>query len=168
MSGTLVFHSARSSSKPDRSPRIDSGSMDGPADSARIYLLEPGEGVISPGGPAVVGPDGVREDLPPLVYKAVQHVIEAMRAGQAVKVTPLRPELPVDEAAHAIEIRSDLFRKYVADGAIPFRSDDYVDWVRLADVIAFDRERSRRRSEGVQKLLDEEPWDEPDSGEGRA
>jgi len=141
--------------------------MDGPADSARIYLLEPGEGVISPGGPAVVRPDGAREELPPLVYQAVEHVIEAMRAGQGVKVIPLRPELPIDEAAEAIEIRSDLFRKYVADGAIPFRSDEYVDWVRLADAIAFDRERNRRRSEGLQRLLDEDPWDEPDSGKGQ-
>jgi len=88
------------------------------------------------------------------------HVVEAMRAGRAVKVIPLRPELPIDEAADAIEIRSDILRKYVADGTIPFRSTDYTDWVRLADVIAFENERSRRMSEGVQKMLDEEPWDE--------
>jgi hypothetical protein len=57
----------------------------------------------------------------------------------------------------------DILRKYVADGAIPFRSTEYVDWVRLQHVIAFDRERRKKRSEGLQKLLDEEPWDESTS-----
>jgi hypothetical protein len=139
--------------------------MDGPADSARIYLLEDGERQITPDGASVVDAEGVRHDLPPLVFEAVQHVIEAMQAGMAVKVIPLRPELPIDDAADAIEIRSDILRKYAANGTIPFRSTEYVDWVRLADVIAFDSERSRMRSEGVQKLLDEERWDESPTDE---
>jgi hypothetical protein len=139
--------------------------MDGPADSARIDLLDEDERQITPNGPAVVDTEGVRHDLPPLVFEAVQHVIEAMQAGMAVKVIPLRPELPIDDAADAIEIRSDILRKYAANGTIPFQSTEYVDWVRLADVIAFDRERSRMRSEGVQKLLDEERWDESPTDE---
>jgi len=138
--------------------------MDGPANSARIYLLEEGERQISEAGPAVVGPDGVREALPPLVFKAVQHVIEAMRAGMAVKVTPLRPELPIDEAAQAIGMAKDDLRAYVAEGAVPFRSTEYVDWVRLGDVIEFDRRRREHRRRGIQELLDEEPWDRPDAG----
>jgi hypothetical protein len=136
-------------------------SVNGPADSARIYLLSDDERQVTPTGPAVIDADGVRQELPPLVFNAVQHVIEAMRAGMAVKVSPLRHELPIDEAARAIGMRPDMLRKYVAEGAIPFRSTEYVDWVQLEDVIAFDRERRRKRSEGVQKLLDEEPWDEP-------
>jgi hypothetical protein len=134
--------------------------MDGPEDSARIYLLEDDERQTTPTGPAIIDEHGVRQDLPPLVFKAVQHVIQAMRAGQAVKVIPLRPELPIEEAADAIEIREDILRKYVANGTIPFRSSEYVDWVRLADVIAFDAERTRMRSEGVQQLLDEERWED--------
>jgi hypothetical protein len=93
----------------------------------------------------------------------VQLVVEAMRAGMALEVSPLRHELPIDEAARAIGMAKDDLRVYVAEGAIPFRSTEYVDWVQLEDVLAFDRERRRKRSEGVQKLLDEEPWDEPTS-----
>jgi hypothetical protein len=134
--------------------------MDGDATSTRIYLLDEDDRQVKPDGPAVVGPDGVRRDLPPLVYQAVQHVIEAMQAGQAVKISPLRTELPIDDAAHAIGMRPSMLRKYVADGTIPFRSSEQVDWVRLEDVLAFDRERRRRRSEGVREILDEFPWDE--------
>jgi hypothetical protein len=136
--------------------------MDGPADSARIYLLSDGERQVSPTGPAVIDADGVRQELPPLVFKAVQHVIEALRAGMAVKVSPLRRELPIDEAAHAIGMAKDDFRAYVAEGAIPFRSTEYVDWVRLEDVIEFDRRRREHRRTGVQQMLDEDPWDEPE------
>lgn len=111
----------------------------------------------------MTGPDGAREELPPLVYQAVQHVIEAMRAGKAVKISPLRPELPIDEAAAAIGMAKDDLRAYVAEGEVPFSSTEYVDWVRLSDVMAFDRRRREHRRAGVRQMLDEDPWDEPDT-----
>ncbi|MBP2356544.1 hypothetical protein JOF29_007654 [Kribbella aluminosa] len=101
----------------------------------------------------MIGPDGKREEIPLLVYRAVEHVLKAMRAGQAVKVVPLRPELPIDEAAHAIGMRSDDLRKHVAAGDIPFRSSEYVDWVRLADVIKWDNERRARRRAILDEML---------------
>ncbi|RZT27165.1 hypothetical protein EV649_0919 [Kribbella sp. VKM Ac-2569] len=125
--------------------------MAGPTTDARIYLLDEDERRIVPGGPAVIGPDGTREEIPPAVYRAVQHALEAMRAGQAVKVVPLRTELPVDEAADALGVGRDVLRKHVAKGDIPFRSSEYVDWVRLADVINWDNARRERRS----AILDE-------------
>jgi hypothetical protein len=137
--------------------------MPGPAHDARIYLLDPDERQISPNGPAVIGPDGVRQDVPPLVFKAIQHVIEAMRAGMAVKIAPLRPELPIDEAADAIGMGRDDLRAYVAEGAVPFRSSEYVDWVRLDQLIEWDNQRRDEQRAGIQELLNEAPWDEPDT-----
>lgn len=127
--------------------------MPGPTTDARIYLLDGDERPAQPGGPAVIGPDGVREEIPPLVYQAVQHVLEAMRAGRAVKVVPLRTELPIDEAADAIAIGRDDLRKHVADGDIPFRSSEYVDWVQLADVIKWDIARRKRRRAILDEML---------------
>jgi hypothetical protein len=135
--------------------------MLGPATDSRIYLLDADDRRIVPGGPAVIGPDGEREDIPPSVFRAVHHVLEAMRAGRAVKISPLRAELPIDEAADAIAIGRDVLRKHVAAGAIPFRSTDYVDWVQLADVIAWDN----RRREERRTALDELWADDPDGGE---
>ena len=136
--------------------------MDGDASTARIYLLDEDERQVTPNGPAVVDANGIRQDLPPLVYQAVQHVIEAMRAGLAVKISPLRHELPIDEAAVAIGMAKDDLRAYLAEGAVPFRSTKYVDWVRLDDVIEFDHRRREHRRAGVEKMLDEGPWDEPE------
>ena len=105
------------------------------ATDSRIYLLDEDERHTVRGGPAVIGADGTREDIPPLVFEAVQHVVEAFRSGRAVKITPLRHELPIDEAADAIGMGRGDLRRNVAKGAVPFRSTEYVDWVQLADVI---------------------------------
>lgn len=85
-----------------------------------------------------------------------------MRAGRAVKITPLRPELPIDEAADAIGMGRDDLRKHVAAGEVPFRSSQYVDWVQLADIINWDNERRLRRRAILDELLAEDPTD--DSG----
>ncbi|MEU4295176.1 hypothetical protein AB0E63_43740 [Kribbella sp. NPDC026596] len=63
----------------------------------------------------------------------------------AVKISPLRPEPPIDEAADAIAMGRDDFRSYVADGAVSLRSTEYVDWVRLDEVIAWDNKRREER-----------------------
>lgn len=118
-----------------------------------------------PGGPALVGADGSRRDLPPKVYEVMAFVEEALRQGYALQVTPLRQEVPVDEAADAISMSRKQFRQIVGKGEIPFRSSQYVDWVKLSDVLAFDARRKAQREEALQALADEEPWDqEPPKG----
>lgn len=131
--------------------------MESAADDARIYLLADGERQIRPGGAAVIGPDGVRQEIPAAVYEAVQHVLEAMRADRAVKVVPVRTELPYQEAAAVVGLRPDLLRRYMDRGAVGFRSTRYHDWVLLAEVIAFQRGLSERETDGVQRLLNEQP-----------
>jgi hypothetical protein len=123
-------------------------------------VLDSDERQLVPGGPAVIGPDGAREEIPPQVFRAVQHVLEAMRAGNGVKITPLRTELPIDEAADAIGMARDDLRAYVAEGAVPFRSSEYVDWVRLADVIAWDNQRREERSAALDELMGDDPADD--------
>jgi hypothetical protein len=136
--------------------------VSGSADSARIYLTETdAERQIIASGPAVIGPGGERRDVPELALEAALHVVEAMQAGMAVKVLPLRPELPIDEAAYAVGMAGDDLRAYAAEGAIPFRSSQYVDWVRLRDVIALDRRIRQQRRDALQALRNEDPWDEP-------
>jgi hypothetical protein len=135
--------------------------MPGPTTDTRIYLLDSDEAQVVPGGPAVIAPDGTREEIPPQVFRAVQHVIEAMRAGRAVKVSPLRTELPVDEAADAIAIGRDDLRKHVAAGEIPFRSTQHVDWVQLHDVIAWDNERRAARRAGLREFLADDDTEQP-------
>jgi hypothetical protein len=46
-------------------------------------------------------------------------------------------------------------RSYVADGEIPFRSSEYGDWVRLADVLAFNQRLKAQRREAIDEMLSE-------------
>lgn len=73
-----------------------------------------------------------------------------------MQITPLRPELPIDAAAGAIEMSRDELRHYVSKGEIPLRSSEYVDWVNLADVLAFDSRLEAQRAEGLRALSGEE------------
>ena len=113
------------------------------ATRTRIYLLDEEQRQVAPGGPAVIGADGTREDVPALAFQAVRHVLDAFRAGRAVKITPLRHELPIDEAADAIAMGRDDLRANVAEGAVRFRSTPCVDCVQLADVIKWDTSDAR-------------------------
>jgi hypothetical protein len=124
-----------------------------PTMDSRIYLLDEDERHTVPHGPAVIRPDGVREDIPPQVYRVLEHVLAAMRAGRAVKIVPLRTELPIDEAAAALGMQRDVLRKNVAQGAVPFRSTEYVDWVRLADLIEWDNRRYAEQQAALDELM---------------
>lgn len=128
----------------------------------QIYLLEDADRQLTGEGSAVIDPQGTRHDIPAAVYAVLEHVTAALRAGYAVKVTPLRTELPIDEAADAVGMAEDDLRRYVAAGELPFRSSRYVDWVRLADVIDLDNKLQQMREEGLQTLLDQERWDDTD------
>ncbi len=125
-----------------------------------IFLLADTDRRLVPGGPALVGPDGVRRDIPPRVYGVLRFVETAMLQGYAVQVTPLRDELPIDEAADAIEMDRDELRLFAGRGDVPFRSDEYVDWVKLSDVLAFNARLNADREQALQTLAEEESWDD--------
>lgn len=125
-----------------------------------VFLLAKEDRNVVPGGPALISPDGTRHDVPPKVHEVMEFVEAALRQGYALQITPLREEVPVDQAADAISMSRRQFRQFVGKGEIPFRSSEYVDWVKLSDVLAFDARLRAQREEALQALADEEPWDD--------
>jgi hypothetical protein len=59
----------------------------------------------------------------------------------------------VDHAADAIGMARDDLRADVAEGAIPFRSTQYVDWVQLAEVIEWDNRRYQEQQAALDELM---------------
>jgi hypothetical protein len=137
--------------------------MDVTPSRPKVFLLTEQDRNLVANGPALTDPSGTRHEIPPKVYEAMAYVEAILREGYAVQITPLRQELPVDEAADAISMSRKQFRQFVGKGAIPFRSSEYVDWVKLSDVLAFDARLQAQREEALQALADEEPWEDDET-----
>ncbi|RZT20182.1 hypothetical protein EV649_3325 [Kribbella sp. VKM Ac-2569] len=131
-----------------------------------VFLLGEGERTVASGGPALVGAGGDRREVPPQAYEVLRFVEAALRQGYAVQITPLRTELPIDDAADAVEMDREELRLYASRGDIPFRTSQYVDWVQLADVLALSSRVDAERAQALQELAAEEPWDD-DAGPRR-
>ncbi|MEV8371279.1 hypothetical protein AB0P21_00980 [Kribbella sp. NPDC056861] len=127
---------------------------------SEVFLLADDDRRVVPSGPALIARDGTRRDIPEKVAEAMEFVEAAMKSGFAVQITALRHELPIDEAADAVSLGRDELRLLVSRGDIPFRSSEYVDWVRLADVIALSSRLDAEREQMLQSFADEEPWDD--------
>jgi hypothetical protein len=140
--------------------------MDVLPSQSEIFLLSEEDRKLVPAGPALIGPDQIRHDFPSKTFEAMQFVADAMRQGFAVQIVALRHELPINEAAAAVGMGSDELRSYAADGAIPFRSSEYTDWVRLADVLALDERLRAQRREALDAMLSESVYDD-DAAPGR-
>ncbi len=132
---------------------------------SEVFLLSAAERNLVPAGPAIIDADGNRYDVPPKVVEALRFVETALREGLAVQVTALRHELPIREAAAAIGMAEDELRSYAASGALPFRSDESVDWVRLEDALAFKQQLKARQRAILDEMLAESDYDldAPDS-----
>lgn len=132
-----------------------------------VYLLTDDERRLVEGGPALIGPDGTRHDLPVRVYEALREVEQTLRSGKAVQIKALNPELGIGPAADLINMHPDTLRSNIERGEIPSRRTGTIHWVKLADVLEFDRRRMQQRAEAMQDMASEEPWDESPDGTGR-
>ena len=98
----------------------------------------------------------------PSPAEALNYLETAFANGLAVKITPLRTELPIDEAADAIDMSGRDLRAYAAAGEVVFRSTEYTDWVQLADVVDFNERLGVRRRAALDEMLRESVYDEDD------
>ncbi len=119
-----------------------------------------------PGGPALVGPDGERLDLPPEVFEILREVVEALAQGLAITIAPHQMVLSTSEAAEILGVSRPTLVRLLESGQIPFEQPGRHRRVRLADMLAY-RERARRQRAAAldQMVADAEdggPYDLPD------
>jgi hypothetical protein len=101
----------------------------------KVFMLSDADRKPVHGGPVLVEPDMRYRQMS--MQRCSSSRLRLRRASPC-QMRPLRHELPIDEAAGAIDMSRDELQHYVSKGGIPFRSTEYVDWVNLADVLAFD------------------------------
>ena len=112
------------------------------------------------GGPALLGPDGERLDLPAEVFEILREVVEALSQGLAITIAPHQMILSTSEAADILGVSRPTLVRLLESGDIPFDQPSRHRRVRLADVLAY-RERSRRHRAAV---LDQMVADASDAG----
>lgn len=92
-------------------------------------------------GYALVGPTG-RMPIPSEVHDILAQVVDAMREGKAVTVTPNERILTTQEAADLLGVSRPTVVKFIESGSLPAQRLSSRRKLQLSDVLAF---RQRRR-----------------------
>ncbi|MEW1982404.1 helix-turn-helix domain-containing protein [Citricoccus sp. NPDC079358] len=107
------------------------------------------------------GPDaGDQVEIPHEVYEALIKVVEAMRKGMAVTVTPSSMTLTTQQAADILGVTRPTLVKLLDEGRIPFEKPKTHRRVRLTDVVAYKEARKAQQYEALSSMGDvddEEP-----------
>lgn len=97
---------------------------------------------------ALVGPGG-RVVIPSEVHDILVQVVEAMREGKAVTVTPNERTLTTQEAADLLGVSRPTVVKLIESGILPAQRLSSRRTLQLSDVLAF---RERRRQEQLDAI----------------
>lgn len=119
------------------------------------YYLSEDERILQPDGPALVGPDGERLELPIKAYEALQHVAQALYRGMGVTVDPRNKVLSFAEASDVLQLPVETLRAYSDEGRLPFHDADEVRGILLTDLLAFQEWFRRQRREWLDQMSQE-------------
>ena len=103
--------------------------------------------VLPPDDPSEL--DALNEVLPRVsrsVREGLATFVDALSRGEAVRVEPVATMLTTSQAADLLNISRMTLVKLLEDGRIPYEQPSVHRLVRLADVLAYKEERSRKRA----------------------
>lgn len=119
-----------------------------PSEPASLEALHVGLGRTVGGQYALVGPGG-RVVIPSEVHDILVQVVEAMREGKAVTVTPNERTLTTQETADLLGVSRPTVVKLIESGILPAQRLSTRRTLQLTDVLAF---RERRRQEQLDAI----------------
>lgn len=108
---------------------------------------------------ALVGPSG-RVVITRQIHQILEQVINAMKAGKAVTVTPESQQLTTQQAADLLGMSRPTFVKLLESGQLPYERTTHRRMVALEDVLAYRRQRKERQLAALAAIaadLDDEP-----------
>jgi excisionase family DNA binding protein len=112
-------------------------------------------GYDTPGQAMLVGPDGVRLEMPKEVLEVLRVVVEALSRGLAITVAPHETVLSTSEAAGILGVSRPTLVRLLESGEIPFEQPGKHRRVRLADVLAYHERAQRRRAARLDQMVSE-------------
>ena len=102
--------------------------------------------------PALVGPNGVRHELPPSLYKVLMQVIPLLVRGEGVTVVPSHKMLTTQEAASILNVSRQYVVRLADDGKLPCTRTGSHRRLRYEDVVAYKQVRDDERRKGLRNL----------------
>ncbi len=97
---------------------------------------------------ALVGPEGEVE-LPREVHEILVQVVEGMRSGRAIVVTPQSLRLTTQQAADLLGVSRPTVVKFIESGELRCERTSHRRVLRLEDVMAFQSARRERQLAAV-------------------
>jgi excisionase family DNA binding protein len=99
-----------------------------------------------------VDADGDLIELPPMVTRLLQAILEQMAAGRAISIMPLGAELTTQQAADFLGVSRPFLVKLLESQAIPHRKVGRHRRVRLSDLLSYHKQNQMDRAQALDKL----------------
>lgn len=99
-----------------------------------------------------VDADGDLVELPAMVTRLLQTVLEHVAAGHALSIMPLNAELTTQQAADLLGVSRPFLVKLLEAGDINHRKVGRHRRVRVADLLAYRKQNHASRSEALSEL----------------
>ena len=99
-----------------------------------------------------VDADGDLVELPAMVTRLLQTVLEHVAAGRALSIMPLNAELTTQQAADLLGVSRPLLVKLLESGAIEHRKVGRHRRVRVAHLLAYRKQNHINRSQALSEL----------------
>ena len=113
----------------------------------RLYRTLVQEGVA-----ALIGPDGVRIELPPSVHLILMRIVEKMQEGKAITVLPLTEELSTQAAADLLGVSRQFFVRECEAHKLPFCYTGTHRRVLLKDLLDYKKQREQARRDSIVRI----------------
>ena len=111
---------------------------------------------------ALIGPNGSRIELPTAVHDVLVQVVDSMRAGKAVHVTPVDQLLTTQQAADLLGVTRPTVVAIIDRGELACERTGTHRRIRMDNLLAF---RQRRRREQLDAIASLYPPDDDLSSE---
>lgn len=95
--------------------------------------------------------DGVEVPLPTAALRFLVFILDEMAQGNGVRITPVRAELTVPEAADLLNVSRSYFVRLLDEGKIPHRKVGTRRRVRFEDIVRYKQQQEAEQD----RLLDE-------------
>jgi len=99
-----------------------------------------------------VDADGDLIEMPGMVTRLLQTLLEHMAAGRGISIMPLGAELTTQQAADLLGVSRPFLIKLLEEGNIPHRKVGRHRRVRVADLLAYRKQNQASRSAALDEL----------------